>query len=44
MVDIVVDCTGVKKNVLNSRKLVDNDIVDKVLISHSPEEVDFTMI
>ena len=44
MVDIVVDCTGVKKNVLNSRKLVDKDVVDKVLISHSPDEVDFTMI
>lgn len=44
--DFVIDCTGVKRNVIKSRNLIDKRIVKKVFISHSPgnELVDFTMV
>ena len=43
-VDVIADCTGVNKNVINARELISNQSVKKILISHSPENVDFTMI
>lgn len=43
-VDIVLDCTGVQKNVINSAKIIEENLAKKVIISHSPENVDFTMI
>ncbi len=43
-VDFVIDSSGVYKNVLDSQKLIDNKIVKKVFITHSPKDVDFTMV
>ena len=43
-VDYIIDCTGIKNNVLESRVLLKKKEVKKILISHSPEEVDFTLI
>lgn len=43
-VDIVIDASGVKSNVIKSHDLVNNSNVKHVVITHSPEEVDFTMI
>ena len=43
-VDIIIDASGVHSNVLNSKKLIDDSIVKKCLITHSPKEVDFTMV
>ncbi len=42
-VDVVIDATGIHKNVLRSRKLLRKG-VKKVVITHSPEEVDLTVI
>ena len=43
-VDFVIDASGVYKNVLNARNLIKNGTVQKVFITHSPENVDFTMV
>ena len=43
-IDILVDCTGILENVINSKYLIKNKNTKKILITHSPEEVDFTMI
>tara|TARA_Y100000589_G_scaffold329009_1_gene374469 strand:- start:4201 stop:5250 length:1050 start_codon:yes stop_codon:yes gene_type:complete len=43
-VDYIIDCTGIRNNVLESRVLLKKNEVKKILISHSPEEVDFTLI
>tara|TARA_B100000212_G_C27379283_1_gene536212 strand:+ start:638 stop:1687 length:1050 start_codon:yes stop_codon:yes gene_type:complete len=43
-IDIMVDCTGILDNVINAKDLINNKKVKKILITHSPEEVDFTMI
>ena len=43
-IDILIDCTGVLENIIQSRKLIINKKAKKVLITHSPSEVDFTMI
>jgi len=43
-IDILVDCTGILENVINSKYLIKNKKTKKILITHSPEEVDFTMI
>ena len=42
--DIVIDATGVSKNIINSKKIVDKKL-KKVLITHSPDKyVDTTLI
>ncbi|ABX09217.1 type I glyceraldehyde-3-phosphate dehydrogenase [Prochlorococcus marinus] len=43
-VDIVIDCTGIQKNVINARKLLERNDAKKVIVTHSPDEVDFTMV
>ena len=43
-VDYVIDASGILKNVLGARHLVDLGLVQRVLVTHSPEEVDFTMV
>ena len=43
-VDYIVDCSGIKDNVIKSRLILDNTSVKKIFISHSPIEVDFTLI
>ena len=42
-VDIIIDASGVHRNVLAAPKLLKKDI-RKVLITHSPDEVDNTII
>ncbi len=43
-IDIVIDATGIAKNVQDAKKIINNS-VKKVLITHSPEKnIDFTMI
>ncbi len=42
--DYVIDSSGIHKNVLDSRKLIDEGKLKKIFITHSPKEVDFTMI
>lgn len=42
-VDVLIDATGVKENVLTAHKLIKCGI-PKVIITHSPDEVDFTMV
>lgn len=41
-IDLVFDCSGVHRNVLNANKLLKE--VKKVIITHSPDEVDKTII
>lgn len=43
-VEIIIDCSGVKTNVYNSRKIIDKKKVRKIIVTHSPDEVDFTMV
>tara|TARA_Y100000590_G_scaffold409252_1_gene501279 strand:- start:3856 stop:4893 length:1038 start_codon:yes stop_codon:yes gene_type:complete len=43
-VDVVIEATGVSKNVSGAKKVVKSGGVPKVLITHSPKNVDFTMI
>lgn len=43
-VDIVIDSSGVLDNVLRGKKAVEKGLVRKVVVTHSPEEVDFTMV
>lgn len=44
-VEIVVDASGKKDNLLLARRVIEkNASVKKVIITHSPEEVDFTMV
>lgn len=43
-VDFVIDSSGVKKNVTDARKLISEDRVRKVFVTHCPNEVDFTMV
>lgn len=42
--DLVIDSSGVKSNVLLAKKLITKKEVKKIIITHSPEEVDFTMV
>jgi len=42
-IDILIDATGVKENVLASHRLIKHGI-PKVIITHSSDEVDFTMV
>jgi len=44
-VEIVVDASGKKNNLLLAKKVIaENESVKKVIITHSPDEVDFTMV
>jgi glyceraldehyde 3-phosphate dehydrogenase len=44
-VDVVIDASGILSNVLDSRRLIDEGRVRKVMITHSPDEgVDFSMV
>jgi len=44
-VDVVVGASGVKRNVLRSRELVEKDCISKVVITHEPDEgLDQTII
>ena len=43
-IDIVIDSTGVYENVLHAPNALTKHKLKKVLITHSPEPVDFTMI
>lgn len=43
-VDYIVDCTGIKDNIVESRVILERKEVKKIFISHSPEDVDFTMV
>ena len=43
-VDLVIDSSGVLDNVLRGKKAVEKGLVRKVVVTHSPEEVDFTMV
>lgn len=43
-VDLVIDASGILDNVLRARKLLEKSRVSKIIVTHSPEEVDFTMV
>lgn len=43
-VELLIDASGVYQNVLNARHLITENAVERVLITHSPEPVDFTMV
>jgi glyceraldehyde 3-phosphate dehydrogenase len=43
-VDIIIDASGVLDNVKCAKNVIKNQNIKKVLITHSPEEVDFTMV
>lgn len=44
-VDIVIDASGVKDNLLRAKNVIEkNASVKKILITHSPEEVEYTMV
>lgn len=43
-VDVVIDSSGIKSNVFKSHDLIKKSSVKHVVITHSPDEVDFTMI
>lgn len=43
-IDIVIDSSGIKRNVLDAHKLVKGSNIRNVVVTHSPDEVDFTLI
>jgi len=44
-VSIVIDASGTKENLLKARRVIEkNPSVKKVIVTHSPNEVDFTMV
>lgn len=43
-VDFIIDSSGVLENILRSRKLLNNSFKKRILFTHSPENVDFTMV
>ena len=43
-IDYIIDCTGIKENVKKARSILERKEVKKVFISHSPDDVDFTMV
>ena len=43
-VDIVIDSSGVLENVLRAKKTIEKHGLKKILVTHSPNEVDFTMV
>lgn len=43
-VDIVIDATGILDNVLRGKSAIEKQNLKKVVVTHSPNEVDFTMV
>jgi len=43
-VDIVIDASGILDNVLRGKSAIEKQGLKKVIVTHSPEEVDFTMV
>ena len=43
-VDYIIDASGVLDNVEHARNLIEKDIIKRVFVTHSPENVDFTMV
>ena len=43
-VEIIIDSSGVLENTLKARQLIKENNVNKIIITNSPENVDFTMI
>jgi glyceraldehyde 3-phosphate dehydrogenase len=43
-VDIVIDASGILENVLRAKKAIEKQNLKKVIVTHSPNEVDFTMV
>jgi len=43
-VDYIIDASGVLANVLEAKKITSSNLVKKIFVTHSPEEVDFTMV
>lgn len=44
-IEVIVDASGKKENVLRARKAIEkNESVKKVIITHCPKDVDFTMV
>ncbi len=43
-VDIVIDASGILDNVLRGHATIQRQNVKKVIVTHSPDEVDFTMV
>jgi len=43
-VDYVIDASGIKENVKSARKIIDKNCVRRVFVTHSPDDVDFTMV
>ncbi|MCB9094311.1 MAG: aldehyde dehydrogenase [Halobacteriovoraceae bacterium] len=43
-VDIVIDSSGILDNVLRAHKAIEKNHLKKIIVTHSPEEVDFTMV
>jgi len=43
-VDFVIDSSGIHQNVLSAKLVVEEQKVKKVIVTHSPDEVDFTMV
>lgn len=43
-IDIVIDASGILDNVLRGNSTIKNQGVKKVVVTHSPNEVDFTMV
>ena len=43
-VDVIIDASGVLENVKHSRNVFDKTKVKKIVVTHSPDNVDFTLI
>jgi len=43
-VDIVIDASGILENVLRAKSAIEKQNLKKIVVTHSPNEVDFTMV
>ena len=43
-VDYIIDASGVSNNVTRARDLIANNRVKRIFVTHSPNDVDFTMV
>lgn len=43
-VDIVIDASGILDNVHRAHEAIRKGLVKKIVVTHSPDEVDFTMV
>ena len=43
-VDIVIDSSGIRSNLLKAKKTIELNNLKNIIITHSPDEVDFTMV